>query len=83
MNTAAIREQLYDYIRVADEKKIRAIYMMLEDDIVEEKEWWKDNILMEELDRRYTAWESGGEKGFTLSDIDTSIAQLKKKRVHR
>jgi len=35
MSTAAIRERLYDYIRVADDKKVRAIYTMLEDTIVE------------------------------------------------
>jgi hypothetical protein len=39
MNAAAIRDRLYDYIRVADDKKIKAIYMMLEDDIAEEAEW--------------------------------------------
>jgi hypothetical protein len=33
MTTAAIRDRLYDYIKVADDKKIKAIYMMLEDDI--------------------------------------------------
>lgn len=57
--------------------------MMLEDDIVEEKEWCKDSTLVEELDRSYAAWESGEEKGFTLSEIDASIAQLKKKRTQQ
>ena len=31
MTAAAIRDRLYDYIKVADDKKIKAIYMMLED----------------------------------------------------
>jgi hypothetical protein len=39
MNTAAIREKLYDYIRVADDKKVQAIFMILEDDITEQVEW--------------------------------------------
>ncbi len=59
MTTAAVREKLYDYIRVADEKKLKAIYMMLEDEITEEVEWWKDNVFVKELDKRYTAWASG------------------------
>ena len=80
MNTAAIREQLYDYIRVADDKKVKAIFMMLEDDITEEKKWWKDKIFTEELGKRYTAWESGKEKAYNLSEIDASIERLKKKR---
>jgi hypothetical protein len=35
MTTAAIREKLFDYIRIADDKKLKAIYMILEDDISE------------------------------------------------
>ena len=31
MTTSLVREKLYDYIRVADDKKIKAIFMMLED----------------------------------------------------
>jgi hypothetical protein len=82
MITRTIRE-LYDYIRVADDKKVKAIFMMPEDDITEEKDWWKDNVFVEELDKRYAAWESGKEKGYSLSDINSPIAQLNKKRSQR
>jgi len=47
MNTAAIRDKLYDYIRVADDKKIKAIYMMLEDEIAEETEWRNNAAFVE------------------------------------
>jgi hypothetical protein len=80
MTTTAVREKLYDYIRVADEKKVKAIYMMLEDEITEELEWWKDKAFVKELDSRYKAWASGKEKGYTRSEVDASIEQLKKKR---
>lgn len=80
MTMAAVREKLYDYIRVADDKKVKAIYMMLEDEITMEVEWWKDNAFVKELDKRYEAWESGKEKGYTLAEIDASIEQLKKKQ---
>ena len=43
MTTAAIRQKLYDYIRVAEEKKIKAIYTMLEKEIEEEFDCWNDN----------------------------------------
>ena len=33
MGTTDIREKLYDYIRIADDKKIKAIYWMLEGEI--------------------------------------------------
>lgn len=80
MTTKAVREKLYDYIRVADDKKVKAIYMMLEDDIKEETEWWKDNAFVNELDRRYATWSAGKEKGYSPAEIDASIEQLRKKR---
>ena len=80
MTTAAVREKLYDYIRVADDKKVKAIYMMLEDEITEDVQWWKDNVFVEELDKRFTAWVSGKEKGYTLGEVDASIERLKKRR---
>ena len=65
MTTSLVREKLYDYIRVADDKKIKAIFMMLEDEITEELEWWKDKGFTKELDNRYGAWVSGKEKGYS------------------
>ncbi|MBD0287032.1 MAG: hypothetical protein ICV53_12980 [Flavisolibacter sp.] len=80
MTIETVRERLYDYIRVADDKKIRAIYMILEDEITEELEWWKDNAFIKELDSRYSDWTSGKEKSYTRKEIDASIEQLKKRR---
>lgn len=65
MTISAIREKLYDYIRIADDKKIKAIYMMLEDEITQDIQWWNDKALVRELDRRHTGWKSGKEEAFT------------------
>ncbi len=35
MNTAAIRKKLYEYIRVADDRKVRDIYAIIENDMIE------------------------------------------------
>lgn len=79
MTTAKVRVKLYNYIRIADDKKVKAIYTMLENDITEENKWWQDNAFTKELDRRYSAWEAGKEKGYTPEEVDAAIAQLKKK----
>ena len=80
MNAAAIRDKLYDYIRVADDKKIKAIYMMLEDDIAEQAEWWKNAGFVSELEREYADWDAGKEKGHSLADIKAEIATRKGKK---
>jgi hypothetical protein len=80
MNTAAIRDRLYDYIKVADDKKIKAIYMMLEDDIAEETEWWNNPAFVAELEKEYEAWDSGKDKGYSLADIKAEIASRKAKK---
>lgn len=54
--------------------------MILEDEILENIEWWKDNVFTAELDNRYTAWKNGKEKAYTLSEIDDSIELLKQDR---
>lgn len=80
MKASAIREKLYDYIRVADDKKIKAIYMMLEDDIAERTEWHKDASLVSELEAEYKAWDGGKDKGHSLEDIKSEIAGRKAKK---
>jgi hypothetical protein len=80
MTTTAIRERLYDYIRVADEKKIKAIYTMLEGEVDECIEWWKDKNFTDKLDKEFAAWKSDKAKAFTLSEVNETIDGLKRKR---
>jgi hypothetical protein len=83
MTTSTIREKLYDYIRVADDKKVKAIYTMLEDEITETNEWWKNNAFVEELDTRFNDLDTGIDKGVTTTQLKTSIDKLRKKRYGR
>jgi hypothetical protein len=75
---SAIRHKLYDYIRVADDKKLHAIYNLLENEIEETREWWKDKQFIKELDRRYHALETGADKGYSIEQIEASIGKLHK-----
>ncbi len=80
MSNAAIRNKLYDYIRVADDKKLNAIYNLLENEIEQTNEWWKNKQFTTELDKRYQALESGADKGFTVEQLEQSISKLRLKK---
>ncbi len=79
-STSAIRHKLYDYIRVADEKKLNAIYNLLEDEIEQTNEWWKDKKFTQELDHRYIILENSLDKGFTLKQMEESVSKLRSKK---
>ena len=76
----AIRNKLYDFIRVADDKKLHAIYNLLQNDIDNTLEWWKDKAFTAEFDRRYQSLENGTDKGYTLDELETSVSKLRRKR---
>ncbi|MEJ7680594.1 MAG: hypothetical protein WKG06_22620 [Segetibacter sp.] len=80
MSTAEIREKLYNYIRVADDKKINAIYTLLEDEITENFEWWKDKAILQDFDKRYDDYKSSSSKAYSLVEVEASIEELKQRR---
>ncbi len=80
MTATAIREKLYDYIKVADDKKLAAIYDLLEDQIEEYTDWHKDDVYIAELDARLKDWENNPGKISSMDDVNNVIEQLKQKR---
>jgi hypothetical protein len=73
MTTNAIRQKLYDYIRVAEDKKVKAIYTMLEGEIEEIYEWWNDKAFMAVLDKRSAEYKSGKIKGVSWEEAKRQI----------
>lgn len=78
MRTSTIREKLYDYIRFADDKKIKAIYTMVEEDIVSRSSPWDDPEFVIELDRRMAEYELGKVKMSTWEEVKAKALALKK-----
>jgi putative addiction module component (TIGR02574 family) len=66
MTTEAIRRRLHDYIESAQDKKVKAIYKIVEDEI-------EGTLLNEEqiaeLDRRVAEYESGSVKGLSWEEV--------------
>jgi len=69
MSTATIRERLFEYIRFADDKKVHAIYTMVEEDIIERLDLWEDKDFLKELDRRIEEIENGKVVGSTWEQV--------------
>ncbi len=77
MTTALIRQKLYEYIRAADDKKVKAIFTMVEDE-VENYDWTQDKELLTELDRRSADFRSGKVEGISWEDAKKQILASQK-----
>jgi hypothetical protein len=81
MTTAAIREKLVSYLQVADAKKLKAIYTMVEDEINTAANDWDDDFI-KELDRRSKSFINGTTKTYSWEETKQAAinkAKLKKK----
>jgi len=76
MQPLTTREKLYDYIRDDDDKKVEAIYSLLENDIKETNEWWQDKSLVSTLDKEYKDWKSGKEKVYSVKEVQAGLIGL-------
>jgi hypothetical protein len=79
MSTAAIRQKLQEYIRFADDKKVKAIYVILENEIEEKHEEWSKEF-EDEILRRIEDYESGKDKGISRREVTRKVEALAKKR---
>ncbi len=68
MTATAIRQRLHEYIRFADEKKVKAIYTMIEEEVNEKRDIWTKEFVRE-LDRRSKEMESGKVKGKSSEEV--------------
>ena len=73
MEAANIKQKLHHYIDVADEKKLQAIYTILEDEIEGEYFYTQDEIKMF-YDRRQKHL-SGESKSYTVAETLNLVRQ--------
>jgi len=77
MTTLDIRQQLHSYLEVADDKKIKAIYTMMEAEIKERAVEYTD-VFKAELDKRQAAYKSGKAKIITATESKKRIQKILK-----
>lgn len=70
MSTIEIRRKLFDYIRNADTRKVKAIYTIIESEIEATKDVWTDDFVME-MKKRSSDFESGKVSGYTWEEVKT------------
>lgn len=73
MTTASIKQRLHEYIDSAEDKKLKAIYTLLENDI--EDEYQLTDEQKAELDRRLYNYQNGIGKNYTWEETIVHIDQ--------
>ncbi len=71
MATSSLRKKLADYMLVADDKKVKAVYALLEDDI-EQEELDYTPELKRKLDDTYAYYEKG-ENMISAAEAENKI----------
>ena len=78
MDTSNIRQQLHNYLEIADDKKLNAIYTMVEDEIKEAIVEYTPEFKAE-IDNRVEYYLKGG-KMISPTEMNKRLQALRKKR---
>jgi hypothetical protein len=77
MSTIILRQKLHSYLEIADDKKVKAIYAIMENDI-EQSALEYTTELKSELDNRYTNFKNGKAKIITAEESRKKIQRILK-----
>jgi len=77
MTHSAIRQQLHHYIDTADDKKIEAIYTILENDLVSAADYGEEELTM--LHERASKYLKGEGKTYSVKEVHDNLRGRKKK----
>jgi murein tripeptide amidase MpaA len=84
MKTSELKEKLHNYIETAQEKKLKAIYTMVEEEIDATADYWEDEGFVAELHRREKKYLDGTAKTYTLKEtvagVNDAIEKAKAKK---
>jgi len=75
MDTGTIRQQLQNYLEIADEKKVKAIYVMMENEIKDANVEYNDE-LKKSLDKQYASYKNGTTRMISAADSKKRINKI-------
>ncbi len=79
MTTAAIRKKLVDYLQTADDKMVKALYMMFEEEIESNANDW-DEGEYKELEARSKSILDGTAKMYSWEETKQAAIELAKNK---
>lgn len=74
MRKNTIRKKLHSFIDTAEDKKVKAIYALLEDEIEQDEQEYSDEF-KQELDKRAAYYRNGG-KMVSAAEADKQIQKV-------
>lgn len=79
MTTSSVRQRLHEYIRFADDKKVKAIYTIIEEEMEGKRDIWTKKLL-KEMNHRAKELKAGKAKGREWSIVQEKSTYLLSKK---
>ena len=79
MKTEELKEKLHNYIETAQERKLKAIYTMVEEEIDETDNLWNNEEFVTELERREKKYLRGAAKTYTIKETISGVNEALKR----
>jgi hypothetical protein len=78
MTTAAIRKKLITYLADADDKRVKAIYSLFEDEINQETAFVPTDAHLKILDERKARHLTGKSKSYSWQEVHDNVRKKRK-----
>ena len=82
MTTVQIRHKLHQYIDVAQDKKLKAIYSLIQEEVDEINGYWKDVDFIEDLKKVEALHIAGKTKSYSIEEA-VSLSKQKLEKVKK
>ncbi len=79
MNSIEIKQKLHQYIETAEDKKLKAIYTIVENEIEDPYDPWNDPAFLSQIERREQSYLNGKAKTYSWEEVQQRAKQALQK----